>query len=205
MPCRQTPKMQARKLARRRSFIQAATRLFGKRGYHATTVPDIVAAAGGSTGSFYLHFRNKEDVFAAALEDLNARLNAVFERARVAATGPLEQIRNAVIALFVFLARRPREARLLVVESSGLSPALEAVRRRLLAAHVEKVRSIIEGHPECFSSADAVVAARCLVGAVFENVYAWLETPRARRAPPLQLAAAVAEYNLRALCWPPSK
>jgi len=33
----------------------------------------IVAASDSSVGSFYAHFRNKEDVFAAVLEVLGAR------------------------------------------------------------------------------------------------------------------------------------
>ena len=60
----------ARKLARRNTLLEAATQLFGSYGYHAATVPMIVAEAGSSVGSFYAHFRNKEDIFAAVLEAL---------------------------------------------------------------------------------------------------------------------------------------
>ena len=69
MAYRTTPKMAQRKEAHRAHLLEVAVRLFGKRGYHATTVPMIVKASGGSTGSFYFYFRNKEDVFAAALEE----------------------------------------------------------------------------------------------------------------------------------------
>lgn len=199
MPYRTTPKMAARKDARRQALLDAATRLFGQYGYHATTVPMIVATAKSSTGSFYMHFRNKEAVFEAALEALGARIADVIDRAKAAERDPVEQIRGAVISLFSFLARRPREARLLIVESSGLSPRLEQVRRDLLARHAGAVRHTLESHPERFPGSEPAVAARCLVGAVFESLCSWLEAGARKRPPAGQLARSVAEYNVRAL------
>jgi AcrR family transcriptional regulator len=71
---RKTPATIARKDARRKTLLDAATRLFGRCGYHASTVPMIVAEADSSVGSFYAHFRNKEDVFAAVLDALGEKV-----------------------------------------------------------------------------------------------------------------------------------
>ena len=49
----------------------------------------------------------------------------------------------AVEALFLFLADHPSEARLLIVESSGLSERLEAVRMELLANHARSVEDAL--------------------------------------------------------------
>jgi AcrR family transcriptional regulator len=49
----------------RRLFIEAARRVFSERGYGATTVDDIVKAAGASRATFYLHFNSKAEVVAA--------------------------------------------------------------------------------------------------------------------------------------------
>lgn len=43
-------------------LFDAATRLFQKKGFHATSVEDIAAAAGTSVGAFYYHFKCKEDL-----------------------------------------------------------------------------------------------------------------------------------------------
>ena len=77
MAYRRTPATAARKDARRKMILNAATSMFGSYGYHATTVPMIVAEASSSVGSFYAHFRSKEDVFAAVLEALGQKVTEV--------------------------------------------------------------------------------------------------------------------------------
>lgn len=47
----------------RQLLLDAARAAFADRGYRATTVADIVARAGTARGTFYLYFRNKEEVF----------------------------------------------------------------------------------------------------------------------------------------------
>jgi TetR/AcrR family transcriptional regulator, fatty acid metabolism regulator protein len=199
---RTTEKMAARKDARRRSVLEAATHLFGGHGFHATTVPMIVAKAEISTGSFYMYFRNKEDVFAASLEALGERTLKVVHEAHATAADPLSQIGAAVESLFLFLAENPREARIMIVESYGLSPRLEQVRRGILARHADEVRKTLRARGKDATKSNPAIAARCLVGAVFESLYAWLEKPDSKRPPAASVARAVAAYNLRALSHP---
>lgn len=51
--------------ARRRQIMQEAARLFGTRGFEATTIRDIAAATGILGGSIYYHFPSKEEIFVA--------------------------------------------------------------------------------------------------------------------------------------------
>ncbi len=203
MVYRTTPKMAKRKQARRAKLLAEAIRIFGRKGFHDATVPAIVAAAGSSTGSFYLHFRNKEDVFAAVLETISEGMSSALNEA-IAAAGPhvLLHMRAAVEALVRFLAEHPAEARILIVESSGLGKRLEKVRREIVASHTRSVEQALCAAAGQLPELDPPVVASCWVGAVYEAVYRWLEQPSKDRLPAERLAKAIAAFNLRAIGAP---
>lgn len=186
--------MTQRKAEQRTHLLETAIKLFGKHGYHATTVPMIVKAAGASTGSFYFYFRNKEDVFAAALDSFGARIaQALNEAIDAAGDKPAAKMRAAVERLVTFMAEHPDEARILIVETSGLGGRLQQIRRRIVDSHAKAVEAAL---PLLNPDLDAPVVARCWVGSVYEAVFHWLEQPASRRAPAGQIARAVADFNL---------
>jgi AcrR family transcriptional regulator len=63
-----------RAAATQQQLLDAAREVFAERGYQATSVAAITDAASTAHGTFYLYFRNKEDVFgqltASAMEEL---------------------------------------------------------------------------------------------------------------------------------------
>jgi AcrR family transcriptional regulator len=199
MAYRKTKATEERKEARRRVILDAATKLFGKHGYHATTVPMIVREADVSTGSFYMYFRHKEDVFNAALEDLGQAFAGVMGEMRNSQPDPLKRLSQGAETIFMFLAANPEQARILVVESSGLSPRLDKTRRSILLQQEEEVRQTLESAPSLFSVGSTVIAARCIAGATFEAAYRWLEENPKTRMSAKDVARAVARFNTQAV------
>jgi AcrR family transcriptional regulator len=57
-----------RRQASRRKLMEAAGRLFVERGFDATRPQDIARSAGVASGTFYLHFQDKEGAFLAFAE-----------------------------------------------------------------------------------------------------------------------------------------
>jgi len=53
---------------RQEQIINAAIACFSRKGYHLTTMDDIVAESGLSKGSLYWHFKNKKDVLISAMK-----------------------------------------------------------------------------------------------------------------------------------------
>lgn len=199
MAYRTTPKMEKRKAARRRNFLEVATRLFGELGYHDTTVPMIVTESDSSTGSFYFYFDNKEGLFAEVLKAIGERISTELNEAIGQQSEPLDQMRAAIEGLFIFLAGNPAEARILIIESSGLGGQLAALQRDILASHTRSVQGAIAELAGEFPPGDPAVLARCWVGAVYEAVRYWLEQSPAERRPADEVAREVARFNLRGI------
>lgn len=59
---------------RKSDILKASIRLFNEKGYEKTAVSDIVKAAGIAQGTFYIYYKNKEDVFIAALENKSEKV-----------------------------------------------------------------------------------------------------------------------------------
>jgi AcrR family transcriptional regulator len=72
--------------ATRRAIVEAASDLFGRRGYTATSVDEIAEAAGVAKGAIYHHFASKERLLETVLEAVTAELaRNVMQRAESAA------------------------------------------------------------------------------------------------------------------------
>jgi AcrR family transcriptional regulator len=56
--------------ATRTALLKAARQLFGEQGYAATSVEEVVAAAGVTKGALYHHFGDKADLFRAVYEQV---------------------------------------------------------------------------------------------------------------------------------------
>jgi TetR/AcrR family transcriptional regulator, transcriptional repressor for nem operon len=65
----------------RTRLLDAALATIRRKGYHATTVDDLCAATGLSKGSFFHHFKGKEDLALAAVRHWNDTTGAMFESA----------------------------------------------------------------------------------------------------------------------------
>jgi AcrR family transcriptional regulator len=50
-------------------IIMESIRLFSSKGFLSTSIKDIMEASGTSKGGLYNHFRNKEDLFSAVLDE----------------------------------------------------------------------------------------------------------------------------------------
>jgi len=49
--------------ARRREILEAAVRVFARRGFHAATIAEVAAEAGVAVGSIYLCFKTKQELY----------------------------------------------------------------------------------------------------------------------------------------------
>jgi AcrR family transcriptional regulator len=87
--------------------LEAAAEVFAQRGYDATTLEDVAAAAGFSKGAVYSNFANKQDLFLALMRGhITERMAAV--RSATERTGTFaEQTVRAGEELARLLTREP--------------------------------------------------------------------------------------------------
>ncbi|GGC69742.1 TetR/AcrR family transcriptional regulator [Undibacterium terreum] len=83
---------------RRADLVRVSARLFREKGFDGTTVRDIAHAVGMRSGSPFYHFKSKQEILAAVMEEgLVAGLGEV-ERIVASSTPPLEKFRSLVRA-----------------------------------------------------------------------------------------------------------
>lgn len=94
-----------------RHIASTAARLFAERGYDATSVREIVAAAGVTKPTLYYHFRSKEGLAQALLTDPLAALTETIRRIDQTAADPLEALERILDAQIQFFQEDPDRAR----------------------------------------------------------------------------------------------
>ncbi|ASK34227.1 TetR family transcriptional regulator [Alcanivorax sp. N3-2A] len=96
-------------------LLSAAAHLFRDKGFDRTTVRDIAAAVGIQSGSIFHHFKTKEDILYAVMEEV-IRFNTERLRQAVAAGAtPLQRLRNLVHAELTATVGDTREAMVVMV------------------------------------------------------------------------------------------
>ena len=165
---------------RRRRIVEAGLALFAGRGYSVTSVDDVVTRARVSKSAFYEFFESKEHCFRELLDQEGGGL--IHDVLMKAATGHdhHERLRLGITRFVCSCFERSDVARLLIVESVGLSEGVEEVRHRLQArfadAVAEEVRHAMT-HDAYYADKDPAVFGRAVVGAVSDAVGYYLTHP----------------------------
>src|SRR5580700_11281349 len=61
---------------KRERILDAAVRVFAKKGFYATRVSEVAKAAGVADGTIYLYFKSKDELLVSLFEDRVERLLA---------------------------------------------------------------------------------------------------------------------------------
>ena len=91
---KQGPGKTVAKTERRLQILAAARDVFAKRGYHQTTIDDVVLSAGVARGTFYLYFEDKRAVFVDLIDRFAAKLTMAIER--IVTDDPSRPVANQV-------------------------------------------------------------------------------------------------------------
>jgi len=128
---------------RRQQVFDCAKDIFSKKGFHKTSISDIVQKAGIARATFYLYFRNKRHLFQSLLEFLLQELDRRVETIKLGEGHPLplEQLRANLTRVVTFSMEEPQLVQILFRSAVGMDREFE----RELERFYERVVDRIEG------------------------------------------------------------
>ena len=161
---------QARSHTRYQRILDAALRVFSRRGYRDASVDEIAGAARTSKGGVYFHFPSKEAIFLGLLNRTAGRLTEKVEAAASAHDDPIARADAVLRAVLRTFGKHRALARLLMVEALG---AGREFHRRMAEIRAE-FASFIKRHLDTavaqgvIPPLDTEVASRAWFGALSE-------------------------------------
>ena len=112
---------------RREEILKSAISAFSHKGYHNTSISDIIEKAGIARGTFYLYFENKRQIFDSVLDNLIIELDRCI---RIIELGqdlpnPLDQLKSNLIRVLTLFIENPELTRILLRHATGLDAELD--------------------------------------------------------------------------------
>jgi len=165
-----TLRAEARRENRRSEILSAALRTFGDKGFHQTTVADIIDAAGIARGTFYLYFEGKSAIFLELLDGLLAELRgSIVGVDRHEGAPPLGvQLDTIVHRVLHTIADNRLLSTIIIREAVGLGEEVDLRLRLFYQKLLRYIRlALDEGRRVgLLRAVDTEVAAICVLGSV---------------------------------------
>lgn len=141
----------------REKIIHAAQKLFVEKGYHSTSIPDIVKEAGVSTGAIYHHFSGKEElareIHKTAIEQYLDKYNrevkplvSSYDRIRAYTRLMFKWTEHDPVMVQYLLYGRPREILsrcLTICSEEGLSNTIDIVKQGIARNEIRAMDPIL--------------------------------------------------------------
>jgi AcrR family transcriptional regulator len=158
----------------RMRILEAVLAVSAQHGFEATSVRDLIAAAGLSHQTFYQHFASKEDAWSAAFDQAFVELFAAAWYAAAPQRSGADKVTAAVSACLNHLAAEPQRARLLLVDAPtagraatpAIDEAMEAFTRLVTRAAGDR-------------SKQSAIVPFALVGGIVSLIAGWVIDGRA--------------------------
>ena len=159
---------------KRRLLLEAAVRVFARKGYHASRVGDIAEEAGVAHGLLYHYYDSKEAVLRAVFRETWRALIETIRSVEQAGDPPREQLRKVAEILLRSWRRDPDLVRVLVLEVTRIQHLPGEMDE--IAESFEAIQEIVErGQADgtIRPDLDPRLASYVFYGAVEELLTGW--------------------------------
>jgi AcrR family transcriptional regulator len=153
----------------RQELIEAAQRVISSKGLHQTRIADIAAEADVGLGTFYLHFKTKNEIFMELVEQGASQMRQEIAEAKASATDPADKLRIAIDNILSDAAEEPELFRIVF----GHTPAFLNLMERVFDLFIEDFRNDLA--PVAGDQADTI--AHLIVGMLSQAISWMLDNP----------------------------
>jgi AcrR family transcriptional regulator len=150
-------------------LLQAAERVISRKGYHQTRIADIANEADVGLGTFYLHFKTKNEIFIELIEHGAAELRKVLAEAKAGVRSPAEKLKITIDTILDAAAQAPELFRIVF----GHGPAFLDLMVRVHEIFIEDLRNDLA--PAVADRADSI--AHLTIGMLSQAI-SWLLASR---------------------------
>lgn len=167
-------RLTARGERRRHQLMEAAAALFAEKGYHATSVADIVRHEGVGKGVFYWYFSSKEELFSEILRHGMTGLRQAQAHAIAGLDDPLSRIEQGIRATLRYYIDHQELFGLFEMAASDetFAPLLRRGQETAVADTIRHLKDgIVEGRVR---DADPHTLAHCIIGVTNHLVRAYV-------------------------------
>ncbi len=196
--------MKKKKNDKHERIIEAATRVFARKGFFQAKVSDIAREAGVADGTIYLYFDNKDDILISLFEE---QMKAVLDnmiRKLSRETDPVKKLQQFALTHLSLIEENKNVAEIIQVELRQSSRFMKEYKNERFAQYLDLIGDIIrEGQEKGVFGPDIIpgIAKRAFFGALDEMSRFWVLS--SRKEYDIRTAAQqISSYFLRGISVP---
>jgi TetR/AcrR family fatty acid metabolism transcriptional regulator len=181
-------------------IIEAAVRVFARKGYYNSRVSDIAREAGIAAGTIYLYFKTKDDILVTLFRDKMAQFVSALGKAIAEEPDAVAKLRRLVFLHFQILEQNPALAEVVQVELRQGHKFFRGASAHEVASYFALIESVLEegmAKGRFRRRLPVKVATKSLFGAMDQVATSWVLGKRGYRL--VDSAEAVADIFLKGL------
>ncbi|OPX41460.1 MAG: TetR family transcriptional regulator [Desulfobacteraceae bacterium 4484_190.3] len=196
--------MKKKKNDKHERIIEAATRVFARKGFFQAKVSDIAREAGVADGTIYLYFDNKDDILISLFEE---QMKAVLDnmiRKLSRETDPVKKLQQFALTHLSLIEENKNVAEIIQVELRQSSRFMKEYKNERFAQYLDLIGDIIrEGQEKGVFGPDIIpgIAKRAFFGALDEMSRFWVLSSR-KKYDIRTAAQQISSYFLRGISVP---
>ena len=164
-----------KKTNRREDLLIAASKIFSKKGYHATSITDIGNKANVARGTVYLYFKSKRDIFETLIQDFSTSILKTISLISNEKS-PIEQFNENIRKIIDIVVKNKHLTKIISSEAVGLDAEFDhqlILFYTKLVEYTEGALIMLQKNNYIPENTNVRILAYSIIGLIKEISYQW--------------------------------